>query len=509
MSNNRQLAINMIATVVAFAVSGGISFFLTPFIVKHLGAEAYGFIGLSNNIIGYTSLVTIALNAMAGRFISLAYMKGDIDSANKYFSSVFYSNTILGSFIAILSIFFLIYINELIEVPSILLHDVRLLFTLLVLNSVIGLVFNMFSVATFIKNRLDLNSIRGIVGNIISLIVIFGAFYFYAPHVWYLGLSSLIVTIYNTYVNYSLKKKLTPDLVINISFFDWNKVLELIKSGIWNVVSKLSAMLETGFDLVIANVCISAAAMGTFALTKNLPFLILSLFGMISGVFAPNLTKLYADNNKEGLLKELNKTIRILGFFANIPLVFLFVFGDNFYSLWLPTQDSTKLQILTLLGTAGMTFAMPLEALWNIFTITNKLKYSSLTMLLSSSLTFVTVLLSMYFIKTVEYRLLLLAGARSLYNIIRTLTFLPIYGAYCLDLKKTVFFAPMIKSTFCFIVILGICYTIEEFTNLNGWLGLSIYGLLTLIVGAVVGFFLILSVTDRKFLLGMVLSRIK
>lgn len=87
---NKRLTINIVATCISFIVSFGISFFLTPFIVKSLGAAAYGFVGLTNTIISYTELVTVALNALAGRFITIEYVRGRIDNANKYFSSVFF-----------------------------------------------------------------------------------------------------------------------------------------------------------------------------------------------------------------------------------------------------------------------------------------------------------------------------------------------------------------------------------------------------------------------------------
>jgi len=68
---NKQLAINMIASIVTFAINLGISFFLAPFIINKLGRESYGFIGLINNFVSYASIVTIALNSMADRYITL------------------------------------------------------------------------------------------------------------------------------------------------------------------------------------------------------------------------------------------------------------------------------------------------------------------------------------------------------------------------------------------------------------------------------------------------------
>lgn len=59
-----------------FAVNMGIGFAITPFIVSRVGAEAYGFAGLANTMVGYATLFTIALNSVAGRFITVAYHQG-------------------------------------------------------------------------------------------------------------------------------------------------------------------------------------------------------------------------------------------------------------------------------------------------------------------------------------------------------------------------------------------------------------------------------------------------
>ena len=46
-SAGKQMSINIIASIVSFAVTVGINFFLTPYLVKEVGSDAYGFIGLA------------------------------------------------------------------------------------------------------------------------------------------------------------------------------------------------------------------------------------------------------------------------------------------------------------------------------------------------------------------------------------------------------------------------------------------------------------------------------
>ena len=88
MNRNKQLTINLVSSILAFIINMGISFFLTPYITKNIGVEAYGFVSLGTQFINYASLVTIALNSMAGRFITIEIHKKNWESANKYFNSV-------------------------------------------------------------------------------------------------------------------------------------------------------------------------------------------------------------------------------------------------------------------------------------------------------------------------------------------------------------------------------------------------------------------------------------
>ncbi|WP_152599321.1 oligosaccharide flippase family protein, partial [Bifidobacterium subtile] len=94
MGEKRQLAVNMIAGIISLGVQFGVSFVLTPYIVRTLGSEAYGFIPLANQIVGYTTIVTTALNSMASRFISIEMNRENTKQANIYFNSVLISNII-------------------------------------------------------------------------------------------------------------------------------------------------------------------------------------------------------------------------------------------------------------------------------------------------------------------------------------------------------------------------------------------------------------------------------
>lgn len=509
MGKNKQLAINMVASYLSMGVSLGITFFLTPYIVESLGREAYGFIALTSNIIGYTSLATIALNAMAGRFIMLKYIEGDKKGANEYFSSVFFSNILLGCIIILALIITVLYLEFILDIPQKLIFDVKLLFVLMSISSVTGLITGTWGVATFIKNRLELSKTRGIVGSILKATIVICLFSIFPPHIWYMGISGLVSTLYVASTNWAFLHKLTPDLKISLSFFNKTKIWELITSGMWNVLTKLAGILGHGLDLLLANVFIGAFAMGTFSITKNIPFLVLSINGAAAGVFAPILTQLYAEKKKSELINELNKTIRILGFISCISITGVFVLGKEFYSLWLPSQDAALLQNLTVVGMAALPTTLPNEALWNIFTITNKLKGSSIFTFCDNLTVFMIVILSMYVVESPITKLFILAGTRAALGNIRGIIFLPIYGAHCLKVKKTTFYPQIFKSLLCISICCLICYLLKQTVSIKSWFEFLVAAFIVIIICISVCYIVVLKETDKAFIKEHILRRIK
>jgi O-antigen/teichoic acid export membrane protein len=506
---NKQLAINMLAQVVVFLVQMGINFLLTPFIVKSLGVEAYGFVGLSNNIIGYLQLATVALNSMAGRFITIEYHKGNLEQANKYFSSVFYSNVVISAVLAIISIILLVFLEYVIHIPVNLVADVKWLFALLCLNSLLTLVFNVYIVSPFIKNRLDVTSVRNLVSNLIKAAVILVLFGFFSSHLWYIGCSTLICGIYLIIANVKIKDKLTPELGVNLRYFDFVKVKTLLASGVWNLIGKLGDLLQRGLDLLFANWFINAAAMGILSITTQIPFIILSVLGLFTSSFAPSLTKDFAKGNLNEMLNEVYKSIRILSISILVPIAILYIYGDVFYKLWMPTQNSLLLQKLTICGTFALLVTSPLDGFWNVFTVTNKIKGSSIFMIINSLVVFLTVLLGLLLTEDITTKMFIIAAVRSLYGVIRGIVFLPIYGAYCMNLKRTFFYKPIIKSLFGVLVTLGICWMLRLLYVPDNWLGFFISSLFVAIVSCCIGSILILTKNDKKFIMEKVIKRRK
>ncbi len=96
-----KFAINFGANVTAFLLSVFLSVWITPFIVKTLGVEAFGFVHLTQNIINYFSIITVALSSVVVRFFSVAAHRGNRDEANAYVSNYLAASVVISLLLAV------------------------------------------------------------------------------------------------------------------------------------------------------------------------------------------------------------------------------------------------------------------------------------------------------------------------------------------------------------------------------------------------------------------------
>lgn len=497
-SPHKQMAVNMASSVAVFAMNLCVSFFLTPFIVSRLGTAAYGFVGLTNNIIGYTALLTVAVNSMAGRFVTVKVHEGNIKEANIYLSSVFFANVILSAIIMAVLTAIVVFLPELINVPSQLLGDVRTLFSLIALSTCMGLLVGIISVSTFICNRLDYSNLRSLVGTVIRVVLLLLMFGLLPPRLWYIGISVVVMEIYGIVTNYWFFRHLTPELAIKRSYFDFRRLKEVTMAGAWNVLNKLSEILSRGLDLLLANIFIGATAMGQLSLSQTLPVLVIGFVATIAGNFAPEFTRLYARGESELLRKELLASVRISSLIVCIPLSIVYAYSDVFYSLWLPSENAGLLYGLTLLGSFASSVSMPQEPLWNIFTITNKVRQSSLNLLFNSVCSIAVLIGAMFIVKNPVTGLFIIAGTRTLFGLVRCLTFLPNYGAKCLGFPAGTFYPAIARSFVNILIITALSILFKGLFMEDSWLSLFAGGIFTAVTGLSVAYFLVLKKSDRE-----------
>lgn len=464
---------NIILIIIGFVINTSVSFLLAPYIINKLGVEAFGFVSLGSQFINYAAIAGIALNSMASRFISIEIFQGNWENASKYFSSVWVSNLALIGLLTLPAFGLIYYLNDVLDVSTSLLRDVQLLFVFLFINYCIGTAFSAFTVSTFVTNKLYLKSWREIEGRLLYAVLLVLLFTSVNPSVYFIGIATIISALYTAAFNWHYLRKFLPQLRVSRNGFNFDFVKELISSGIWNTVIHLGQILTQGLDLLIVNLFLGAVLMGNLALSKVIPVALISLVGMIAVAFVPTYTMHYSNGNRTELLASLRYSMKVLGVMVNVPVAVFAAFGESFYQLWLPTQNATELHQLSVLAMLTMVISGPINGLYSIFTVVNRIKANALAVVFTGFLNFALVWL---LLTQFNLGILTIVAVSLALSIARNLLFTAPYGAKCLDLPWYAFYPAMFKSAGVFLLVASIGRGVLFLFDVKSWIDLILFG---------------------------------
>jgi len=499
------LAKNIIFSVITFGLNMFISFFITPYITNHFGSDIYGYVKLANDFANYASLFSIALNSMASRFIMLERTRGNQAAASEYFSSIGIANLILAGIFIIPSALCVFFLDTLFEIPALMVFEVKLTFALTFINFIFQLFFSIFSNCYYITNTLYIRSLRLSQASILNVVLVLSLFFLFTPRISYVAIGTLTATVFTAGINFYYSRKLTPDLKFRLSNFRGAKVKEILSSGIWNSITQLSQVLTSGLDLLVTNVFLGPVMMGYMSVAKSVPNVVISFNSTIGNVFCPNLMRLYAEGDKEGLKNAAKSAMRFMCLFVSIPNAIIFTMGADFYRLWVPTQPAEMINILSIMTIINSCISGPMQPLYQIFTITNKVKENSIVMIIYG---FASILCVYIALQLTNWGVYAVCGISLFGSLFVALGYHLPYTAKYIGLPKTAFVPEILKSILSFAVVVLVGFGVNFVMDLSsGWIMWFAGAIITAIVGFAINFMIVLSSAERRQLYDMFMRK--
>lgn len=497
MRHHSQFVINLIASMVNFIVNMGIGFVLTPFITHHVGAEAYGFVGLANNMVNYAALFTIALDSVSGRFVTVAYHQGDKEKADRYFSSTLTTDAVLIGILSAVALPLIANLEHILAISPRLVVDVKWLFLFIYLNFAMSSLSTVLNIATFVKNKLYLSSLANIAYSLVRALSLVICYAIFPTYVLFVGLSTCLGSLVLAGLNWIFTVRLTPELKLRKKAISWKATWHMFTSGIWNTIVKLQQILQDGLSLLIANLAVSPLHMGYLAIAQVVPNALSGLVGTITNLFSPEQMRFFAQHKKQELKRELDDGMRITGLFTNIICVVLLVNGYDFIRLWQHGQNTKIIFILMTLTMTGFFLSGIATTLQGVPLIVNKLRGYSLAWLGSGIL---SLLLTLLCVRFTPWGIYAVAFVPQLLGIIMNISFVPIYAANCLEIPVRFFYVTYGKYVLSTLVGAAISVGISHlsFLQCKNWGMLLIACCITAIITFVIDLFLLLNHAERR-----------
>lgn len=510
MSNKKSTIINACAALITFIVQMFISFWLSPFVVGRLGEEAYGFINLANNFISYASLITVMINSMASRYISVEYNSGRKEEAKKYYSTVFIANCFLFFLIIIFSILLISRLEMIINISEHLVFQVKVSFLLSFINMGVSLLGTVYTSATFTTNKMHYNSIIQIISNVIKSILIFALFTIFPAKIYYFSSAVLIAGIVTLFGNYFVAKKLFNDFYIKINFFSFKKLVVLIKSGVWVLISNISNLLLSGLDLLFSNWFINSAIMGRLSLAKQIPYAFSSTLGIFSNIFSSSLTKAYISEGKDGLIDEVSSQLKILTVIFTVPYAGIIAFGNCFLTLWLNNANYTVIQLneiylLMIIVLFDIIISTYMYSIHSVFIALDKVKIYSVVLLIAS---LISVSVTLVLLKVTSLGVFAIAATSTVVLGFTHGVIVPALAAKLLNESVGLFWKNEIKSWFMLFIISIVFFIIVEIVTISNWIEFFTYIFIAGILGYILTWIIAFDKKERKDIINLFKSKI-
>ena len=471
--SRKRITINFIANIVSYAVSLGISFVLTPFLISQIGKETYSFYPIANTFLNYLVIMTNSLCSVATRFIAINFSKKNEKEAKTYFNAAMLVESLIGMVTIIPSALLIVFVDRVLNVPVDSVNAVRMLFAFVFSSGSVNIVSNILGVATFATNRIDLRSYRELGAALLKAGLCVCAYSFFPASIVYIGIIALIVAVFNFLMQFIYTKKLLPGFLPNREKPAKRHFKELLAASLWTIVISFGDLFLSGMTVVLSNAFYGSEVSGTLSIAITIPGCLSGIVTLIVGVFYPMLTDSVAQENDEEIQKNISTTMKICGGFGLAVIAVFSAASKQFFQLWVPEENADQLFMLSCLFLAPYITTSSFWVFSNLFIAKNKVKtpalvtvgFGAMNILLFSLMGLLQAPCIAPIIVTVFLEIVLVG------------VFFPLYGSKItkLNLREVYFaFAKIVLAAF---LVFAICFAFTHIISINGWLKFILYGI--------------------------------
>jgi len=493
---HKQVPKNIIVNIFSFIFTILIGLWLTPYLLKHLGIIAYGFIPLAMFLSQYVSVIVNSINISIGRFLLISLQKNKEIESNEIFNT---SLIIILFFILLQSLIMAILLFDIrlfFNIPNELIEDLKWLFGLTFLGFSISLFRSVFGTSLFAYNRLDILRIIDIFQNLVRVITIVILFIYDEPSLKYVGIANLLASIIAFIPTLYFYKLYTPKLKINIFLFRRQRVSELSKMSTWILINQVGVLLLGNLDLYLVNTLLGAKATGEYAIILQVTTLFKTMSGLLGGVLAPVIMIYYTNQEHDKLKNILMLTSKIMAIFMIIPLAIFIYFSGDLISIWLG-EEFRYLENILSFSLLSLILSIPVIPLFSANIAYNKIKLPAILTILFGLFNILCIYLLIIYTDLGLWSIVL---AKLIYEFIYNAIFIPIYVSKIIQTQYLSFLMIPITSIISFVMAYIIIGFFTYYLYISTFWEILFFSILLFIFLFPLLFFLFISKEERIFL---------
>lgn len=351
MPRARRLAQNVVANWVALAVTTLVGFFLSPFVVHHLGNLTYGVWVIIMSLIAYMNLLDLGLRGAVTRFVSKGSSLANHEESNQAVSGALWIRLWISVAIIVAGLVVSAGFNHVFKIPTELQQTARIAVLITAVTVAINLWCGVFGGVLAALHRYDLTSAVSILQTCMRAA---GIIWLLRAGYGILGLAlwDFCTAIAANSVLCFLCFKVYPQLKVAFGRPDSATLKKLWNYSFYAFLINVAVQVTYYTDNVVVGAFLSPAAVTLYAIGGILIGYVRQIVSSMTTTFTPLASTFEAEGSHQNLRRLLIHGTRA-ALLVSLPIeAALFFRGHTFIRLWMGAQyaqpSGTVMQILLL-----------------------------------------------------------------------------------------------------------------------------------------------------------------
>jgi O-antigen/teichoic acid export membrane protein len=468
--SRNSLLLSMLSNWVALLVSVLVGFFLTSYIIGHLGKTGFGVWTLINSIIGYYNVLELGVTSALTRYVARDAGKKDYQTLNLTTNTALVFFFSVGFAIFSASFWIATPLIDFFHVEQASQEDFKLL------TLILGMSVSLLLPGGFFSAIINAHE-QFLITNAVNIsVVLFRTILIIIFLNMELGLKGLAYAnfagaLLNITLYYVLCLKLFPYLKFSFLGARFETFKVLIKFGAPTIIMAIASVLRFELDSFVIGKWLDLSAVGVFAVAGLLMrYYVLFLNSATITTFMPRFATLEGEGKYEALNKLYLKSLSIGAFLSFGIATPIILYGEQFIMLWAGRDFLEAVPVLWLLA-ASFALTMAQSSSVAMMYALNKHQVFAVVSLIEG---IANLLLSIYLAP--KYGIVGVALGTAIPMIFVKLILQPLYLTRIVDVPLYAYVSTLLPPLILAIILGGIpFYAPQWIPHIQGYLALIIW----------------------------------
>ena len=339
---------NVASNWAGLGVNIAVGFFLSPFILHHLGDEAFGLWVLIFSLTGYYGIFDFGIRSSLVRYVSKFQAVGERDQLARVVNTSFFVYSLVAVILLVPTAVGGIYVDRLFRIPSGFLRDARILF--LMVGCALSLGFPLGISGGILEGLQKFYLINGT--NILSTFVRAVLIVYVLRHglgLLTIALITVALPLFAAAVRTAMAHRLLA-IPYGWKYVDRHSFKQLANYGSVTFVIIIAFQLRFKTDAVVIGSFLSAAAITYFSIGARLVDYASQVVSSLANIFTPMSSQFHATGNYARLRAIFISGNRACALVMFPLTVILIILGKSVIEVWVgPRYVSSYVVLLILL----------------------------------------------------------------------------------------------------------------------------------------------------------------